>query len=160
MSSSGKAQKTGPNVGNLAPDFQLKDNTGKTWRLSDHRGKVVAMVFYPKDETSVCTKQMCSMRDRWTDYQATGAEVVGVSVGSVESHKAFADHYNLPQKLLADDKGEVTRLYKVKLLVGAESQRAVIAIDPAGVIRYKKSTFPIFRPSDDDVIAAIRSAAG
>ena len=80
---------TGAEVGQLAPDFELKDADGRVWRLSDHRGKVVALVFYPKDETPVCTKQMCSMRDRWTDYEGTGAEVVALSIGSVESHKSL-----------------------------------------------------------------------
>ena len=126
--------------------------------MSAQRGKVVAVIFYPKDETPVCTKQMCSMRDRWTDYQSTGAEVVAVSVGSVESHKQFAEHHGLPQRLLADERGEVTRLYDVKSLLGG-SQRAVIVIDTQGVIRYRKSVLPIFRPGDDEVIEAIRSAA-
>jgi len=128
------------------------------WRLSDQRGKVVALVFYPKDETPVCTKQMCSMRDRWTDYQSTGAEVVAISVGSVESHKQFAEHHGLPQRLLADEREQVTRLYDVKSLLGG-SQRAVIVIDPQGVIRYRRSVLPIFRPGDDEVIEAIKKAA-
>ena len=144
-------------MGNIAPDFELRDSENKTWRLSNHRGKVVAFVFYPKDETPVCTKQMCSMRDRWTDYQSTGAEVVAISVGSVDSHKRFAEHHGLPQRLLADERGEVTRLYNVKSLLGG-SQRAVIVIDPKGMIHYRKSIVPIFRPGDDEVIAAIRSA--
>src|SRR5918911_3079382 len=115
---------TGADVGKLAPDFKLKDESGKTWQLSDHRGKVVALVFYPKDETPVCTKQMCSMRDRWTDYESTGAEVAAISVGAVESHKEFADHHGLPQRLLADEGGGVTRLYNLRSLMGG-SQRAV-----------------------------------
>src|SRR6185295_11866421 len=110
---------------------------------------------YPKDETPVCTKQMCSMRDRWDDYAKSGAEVVGVSVGSVESHRKFAEHHNLKQPLLADEGGEVTRLYDLKSLLGG-SQRAVLVIDREGVIRYRKSVLPIFRPSDDEVLAAIR----
>lgn len=145
-------------VGEAAPDFELKDNNGQTWRLSDHRGKVVALVFYPRDETPVCTKQMCSMRDRWTDYETTGAEVVAISVGSVESHKNFAAHHNLPQRLLADEKGEVTRAYKASSMLGG-SQRAVVVIDPQGVISYRRSVIPIFRPSDDEVIQAIHKAA-
>jgi peroxiredoxin Q/BCP len=147
----------GAEVGKIAPDFQLKDEDGNKWKLSDHRGKVVALVFYPKDETPVCTKQMCSMRDRWTDYQSTGAEVVAISVGSEESHRKFAEHYDLPQRLLADEKGEVTGLYEVKSLLGG-SQRAVIVIDPVGVVTYRKSVLPIFRPGDDEVIKAIRKA--
>ncbi|HSE97638.1 MAG TPA: peroxiredoxin [Blastocatellia bacterium] len=149
---------TGGDAGQIAPDFELKDEDGNTWRLSDHRGKVVALVFYPKDETPVCTKQMCSMRDRWTDYQSTGAEVVAISVGSVESHRRFAEHHDLPQRLLADERGEVAGLYNVKSLLGG-SQRAVIVIDPAGIIHYRKSVFPVFRPSDDQVLKAISSAA-
>src|ERR1041385_926426 len=96
----------GASTGQVAPDFELKDNRNETFRLSSLRGKVVALIFYPRDETPVCTKQMCSMRDRWSDYEATGAEVVGISVGSVESHRKFADHHDLPQRLLADEKGK------------------------------------------------------
>src|SRR5437870_3536217 len=158
MSTSPTKPPTGVEVGNIAPDFELRDSENKTWRLSNHRGKVVAFIFYPKDETPVCTKQMCSMRDRWTDYQTTGAEVAAISVGSVESHKEFAAHHGLPQTLLADERGEVTKLYEVKSLLGG-SQRAVFVIDPQGVIRYRKSVLPIFRPDDDEVIAAIREAA-
>ena len=151
------SEPVGTEVGKLAPDFELPDADGKAWRLSEHRGKVVALVFYPKDETPVCTKQMCSMRDNWKAYEATGAEVVAVSVGSVEQHKRFAEHYNLPQTLLADEKGEATKRMKVQSLFGG-SQRAVIVIDKKGVIRYRKSVMPLFRPTDDDVLQAIREA--
>lgn len=148
----------GTDVGSTAPDFELKDSEGQTWKLSDKRGKVIALIFYPRDETPVCTKQMCSIRDRWSDYQDTGAEVVAISVASVESHKKFVEHHGLPQRLLADDRGEVTRLLNVRSLFGG-SQRAVIVIDEKGVIRYKKSVIPFFRPEDDEVIGAIRSAS-
>jgi peroxiredoxin Q/BCP len=158
MSKSASQPEIGTEEGHLAPEFELKDGEGRTWRLSDHRGKVVAFVFYPRDETPVCTKQMCSMRDRWADYQATGAEVVAISVASVESHKAFAEHHGLPQRLLADEQGNVTKLYNVRSLFGG-SQRALIVIDPNGVIRYRRSLIPFFRPGDDEVIEAIRNAA-
>jgi len=158
VSSSTASLETCVKIGCAAPDFELRDSDSQTWRLSDQLGKVVALVFYPRDETPVCTKQMCSIRDRWTDYQSTGAEVVAVSVGSVESHKQFAEHHGLPQRLLADERGEVIRLYDVKSLLGG-SQRAVIVIDQKGVIRYRKSVLPIFRPGDDEVIEAIRNAA-
>jgi len=159
MSASAQRPGTGTEVGDRAPDFELTDGNGQTWRLSDHRGKVVALVFYPRDETPVCTKQMCSMRDRWVDYRKTGAEVVALSVASVASHKRFAEHHDLPQKLLADERGEVTRLYNVRSLFGG-SQRAVIVIDAKGVISYRKSVIPFFRPGDDEVLDAIRNAAG
>ena len=149
----------GTTVGCLAPDFTLPctDQAGtiQPWHLSDYRGKIVALVFYPKDETPVCTKQMCSMRDRWQDYQQTEAEVIAISIGSIASHQQFAANHHLPQKFLADDQGEVTRLYKLRSLLGG-SQRAVIVIDANGIIRSRRSVLPFLRPSDDDVIAAIQ----
>ena len=148
---------TGTEVGDTAPDFELKDGEGRSWRLSNHRSKVVAIIFYPRDETPVCTKQMCSIRDRWAEYEDTGAEVVAISVGSVESHKKFAEHHNLPQRLLSDEDCEVARAFNVKSFLGG-SQRAVIVIDRAGVISYRKTVMPIFRPSDDLVLAAIKAA--
>lgn len=158
MSTSSAKRETGTEVGQLAPDFELKDGDGRPWRLSDHRGKVVALVFYPRDGTPVCTKQMCSMRDRWSDYQQTGAEVVALSVAGEESHKQFSEQHDLPQRLLADERGQVTKLLKVRSLFGG-SQRAVIVIDRNGVIRYRKSVNPFFRPGDDEVIEAIRAAS-
>jgi peroxiredoxin Q/BCP len=149
-----KEVRTGSDIGCVAPEFEVMDSSGAKWRLANHRGKVVALVFYPRDETAVCTKQMCSIRDRWADYQATGAEVVGVSVGSVDSHRGFVEHHGLPQRLLADERGEIARLYNVKSLLGG-SQRAVILIDAEGIIRYRKSVLPIFRPTDDEVITEI-----
>lgn len=151
--------KTGAEVGCLAPDFELKDQNGNVWKLSGKIGKVVALIFYPKDETAVCTQQLCSMRDRWVDYQSTGAEVVAVSVGSVESHRSFAEHHSLPMPILADEHLEIAKLLKVKFVFGNISQRAVIVIDKEGVIRYRKSVLPIFRPTDDEVLAAIKSAS-
>ena len=96
------------------------------------------------------------MRDRWQDYQHTGAEVVAISVGSIKSHQQFAANHHFPQKLLADEQGEVTRLYKLRSLLGG-SQRAVIVIDANGIIRFRRSVLPFLRPSDDDVIGAISS---
>ena len=73
-------------IGTEAPDFTLPDGNGKQWRLSDQRGRVVVLLFYPGDETPVCTRQMCSLRDRWADYLETGAEVVGISTEIGRAH--------------------------------------------------------------------------
>jgi peroxiredoxin Q/BCP len=158
MSGTRAEPAVGAAVGQRAPDFELKDGEGNHWRLSDHRGKVVAFVFYPKDETAVCTKQMCSIRDRWSDYVATGAEVLGVSMDTAESHKKFSEHHGLPQRLLADEKGELSRLFNVRSILGT-SQRAVVILDADGIIRYRKSVLPVFRPTDDEVISAIKSVS-
>jgi peroxiredoxin Q/BCP len=144
-----------------APDFTLRDGDGSDWTLSDHRGKTVVLLFYPGDNTPVCTAQLCSVRDHWSEYQATGAEVVGISMDSAESHKDFAEKKQLPLRLLADDKGEVTARYDVKSWLPGRSARAVVVIDKAGNIIYKKvMPVSLFKPSDDDVLAAIRSAEG
>ncbi|MGH9901974.1 MAG: peroxiredoxin [Pyrinomonadaceae bacterium] len=146
------------NIGAPAPDFHLPDEQGREWRLSDRRGKVVALLFYPGDETLVCTKQLCSVRDNWADYVATGAEVVAVSPGTVESHLRFSEHHSLPLPLLADASGDVTKTYSAHWLMPSWATRAVVIIDAKGVIRSRQVMLRAFRPSDAEVIAAIRLA--
>ena len=142
-----------------APEFTLKDGNGADWRLSDHRGKVVVLLFYPGDETPVCTRQMCSLRDRWDDYLATGAEVVGISSDSVESHKNFAAHHELPLRLLSDSDGVVSKLYGARSLIPGRVARAVFVIDANGILRHRDvRPIGLFKPKDDDNIAAIRAA--
>ena len=142
-----------------APEFTLKDGDGNDWRLSDNRGKVVVLLFYPGDETPICTRQMCSVRDRWEDYSTSGAEVVGLSTDSVESHKKFAEHHELPLRLLSDTSGEVANLYGARSLIPGKVARSVFVIDANGIIRYRDvRPLGLFRPKDDEVIAAIREA--
>jgi peroxiredoxin Q/BCP len=142
-----------------APDFALLDGEGHEWRLSAHRGKPVVLLFYPGDETPICTRQMCSVRDRWADYAATGAEVVGISTNSVESHKSFAQHHNLPLRLLADVEGKVAESYGARSMIPGKVARSVFVIDGNGTIRYRDvRPLGLFRPKDDDIIRAIRKA--
>ena len=153
------SKQDGWQVGAAAPDFTLKDGNGDDWHLSDNRGKVVVLLFYPGDETPICTRQMCSVRDRWEDYAATGAEVVGISTDSVESHKKFAEHHELPLRLLSDAAGEVANLYGAHSLIPGKVARSVFVIDANGAIRYRDvRPLGLFRPKDDEVIAAIRAA--
>jgi peroxiredoxin len=147
------------NVGANAPDFTLKDGDGREWRLSEQKGRVVVLLFYPGDETPVCTKQMCSVRDNWEQYQETGAEVVGVSTDSVESHKKFAEHYSLPLRLLSDRDRRVSEMYGAKSWLPGRSARSVVVIDSEGRVRHNKAqSLSLFRPKDDEVLAAIREA--
>ena len=153
------SDKNTAGIGAPAPDFQISDGDGNQWRLSDQRGKVVVLLFYPGDETPVCTRQMCSVRDRWDDYAATGAEVVGLSTNSVESHKNFAEHHNLPLRLLADVDRKVADAYGAKSLVPGKVARSVFVIDAHGTIRYRDvRPLGLFRPKDDEIINAIREA--
>jgi len=148
------------NIGDTAPDFTLKDGSGEDWKLSDHKGKTVVLMFYPGDDTPVCTKEMCSVRDHWSDYQATGAEVVGISTDSVESHDKFSAKYDLPLRLLSDNEGKARDLYGAKSLIPGRTGRAEFVIDPQGKIAYQKvRPIGLFRPSDDDLLAAIKAAS-
>lgn len=148
-----------PQEGSSAPDFALSDSDGATWRLSDQRGKVVVLLFYPGDETPICTRQMCSVRDRWEDYRATGAEVVGISTNSIESHRAFAEHHELPLRLLADTDRKVADLYGAQSLIPGKVARSVFVINAQGVITHRDvRPLGLFKPKDDDTIAAIRAA--
>lgn len=148
---------TGPNVGQLAPEIDLLDGNGERWMLSRARGKVVALFFYLGDESPVCTKQMCSVRDNWSRYQQTGADVVGVNTDSVEKHRKFAGNYRLPIRLLSDSERKTIRDYKMMNLFG--TRRGVIVIGRDGVIRFRRVVTPIFRPTDDEVLDAIKEAS-
>jgi len=148
-----------PQEGTAAPDFTLPDGDGIAWRLSDHRGRVVVLLFYPGDETPICTRQLCSVRDRWEDYAATGAEVVGISTNSVQSHKSFAENHDLPLRLLADTDRRIADMYGAQSLIPGKVARSVFVIDGQGVITYRDvRPLGLFRPKDDDTIAAIRAA--
>jgi len=142
-----------------APDFTLPDGGGGNWRLADNRGKVVVLLFYPGDETPICTRQMCSVRDRWPDYQATGAEVVGISTDSVDSHRQFAEHHQLPLRLLSDPEGKVSELYGARSLIPGKVARSVFVIDAEGKLRYQDvGPLGLIKPKDDVIISAIREA--
>lgn len=145
-------------IGAEAPDFTLSDVAGRAWRLSDCRGRVVTLLFYPGDETLVCTKQLCSLRDNWSRYEATGASVVGISPGNEAVHREFASHHNLPLPLLADPNRQITRLYGMHKLLPIWATRALVVIDAKGVVRHRDTMLRAFRPSDDDVLAAIHLA--
>jgi thioredoxin-dependent peroxiredoxin len=153
------ANASAAQIGTEAPDFSLRDGEGEEWRLSDQRGKVVVLLFYPGDETPICTRQMCSVRDRWEDYAATGAEVVGLSTNTVDSHKRFAEQHDLPLRLLADVDRKVADLYGAQSLIPGKVARSVFVIDARGVINYRDvRPLGLFRPKDDDIIKAIRAA--
>ena len=123
-----------PRVGDQAPDFEL-DGTNGRFRLSEQRGRRVLLLFYPGDNTPVCTRQFCSYRDESEKIDGLGAIVVGISAQSEESHAAFAAKYGLNVPLLADEGGKVAKSYGAwRPVVG--TQRAVFGIDEQGVVRH------------------------
>ena len=155
-------QNPGAAIGSIAPNFSLKDGDNQSWNLGDHRGKVVVLIFYPADETPVCTRQLCAVRDRWEDYTESGAEVVGISANTVESHKSFAENHDLPLSLLSDPNLEVAKMYSAMSAIPGKMGRAVVVIDKQGRVSYRKLRPLIglvIKPRDDETIAAIKAAS-
>jgi peroxiredoxin Q/BCP len=126
----------GVKMGERAPDFTLPDANGRQVRLGDFRGRPVVLYFYPKDDTPGCTKEACTFRDQYQDFQDAGAEVLGVSSDSSESHRKFAARHRLPFTLLADHGGKVRALYGVPATLGLLPGRVTFVIDGEGVVRH------------------------
>jgi peroxiredoxin Q/BCP len=123
-----------PQVGEQAPDFELEGTDGP-FRLSEHRGERVVLLFYPGDNTPVCTKQFCSYRDQPESFAELGATVVGISAQDLDSHRGFAAKNSLNVPLLADTGAAVARLYSAFGRMGVK--RAVIVIDEDGIVRHR-----------------------
>jgi thioredoxin-dependent peroxiredoxin len=142
--------------GDTAPDFTLPDQDGNEVTLSDLRGQPVVLYFYPKADTPGCTTQACGIRDHRTDYERTGAKVLGVSPDQVSSVGKFAEKYTLDFELLADEDHAVAELYGVwgeKKMYGKTYMgvaRATFVIDPEGKVA---KVFPKVSPkTHDDVV--------
>ncbi len=121
-------------IGDKAPDFTLKSSIGEGITLSQFFGKKnVVLFFYPRDEGPTCVKEAETFRDNYGAFQEKDAEVIGVSGQSVESHKNFAAHRNLPYILLSDDDGRVRKLYGVASTLGVPG-RVTFVIDKEGII--------------------------
>ncbi len=127
-------------IGDPAPDFSSTDQNGNPVRLADYRGKKVVLYFYPKDDTSGCTAQACSLRDNYADLRAAGYEVLGVSIDNQTSHQKFVNKYSLPFALVADTDKEVVEAYGVwqeKSMYGRKymgTVRTTFLIDENGII--------------------------
>lgn len=128
------------NIGDVAPDFSLKDKDGKEVKLSDFKGKRVVLYFYSKDNTPGCTRQACAFAGAYVQFKSKNVEVIGISRDSVASHVKFAEKYNLPFVLLADPDLEAINAYGVwqeKKLYGKISfgvVRTTFIIDEQGII--------------------------
>ncbi|WP_053960694.1 peroxiredoxin [Sulfobacillus thermosulfidooxidans] len=128
-------------VGQLAPDFTLEGTNGPV-HLSDLRGQVVVLYFYPRDNTPGCTTEACDFRDMIHEFTQVNAIVLGVSTDSLTSHEKFTAKYQLPFNLLSDPNAEVANLYgvyKQKNMYGKISygiERSTFIIDQDGIIRY------------------------
>ncbi|MBF2005781.1 MAG: peroxiredoxin [Chlorogloeopsis fritschii C42_A2020_084] len=123
-------------VADTAPDFTLPSQNGTSVSLKDFRGKPVVLYFYPKDDTPGCTVESCAFRDRYEVFQSAGAEIIGISGDSPESHQKFAAKYQLPFTLLSDKGDKVRKLYGATTAFGLIPGRVTYVIDKNGVVQY------------------------
>ena len=121
-------------VGDKAPGFELKDSDGKVHKLSDYKGKIVALYFYPKDMTSGCTEEACNLRDNFSQLSKAGVVVLGVSFDDAKSHKEFSDMHSLPFTLLSDTGKKVAEAYGASRENSNTPKRITYLIDGDGKI--------------------------
>ncbi len=124
-----------PAVGEQAPDFTLEGTAGP-FTLSEHRGEKIVLLFYPGDDTPVCTKQFCSYRDNAEAFGALGATAVGISGKGVESKQEFADKHGLTVPLLADPDHAVSKSYDCWSKLRG-TRRSVVIVDEQGIVRHR-----------------------
>jgi len=155
------ARSNSPEVGDLAPDFDLTDAHGKRWKLSDFRGKqTVVVYFYPKDETAGCTAQACEFRDRYEDFKAAGAEVIGISRDDARAHSKFAQKHGLPFTLLSDPDESVHEAYGVRQSLGILSGRITFVVDRDGRIRLKFDSLVRVKSHIEKALGVVRTLEG
>jgi peroxiredoxin Q/BCP len=143
-----------PQVGERGPDFELPGTHG-SFKLSDHLGERVVLLFYPADFTEVCTSQFCSYRDRAEDFASLGATAVGISAQDLDSHERFTAEHGLLVPLLADTERAVARAYSVASDKWI-TDRSVIVIDEQGFVRYRHDPdTPLGFMSVDDLKKAL-----
>ena len=148
-------------VGTQAPEFTTTDQDGKTHTLSDFNGKKVILYFYPKDNTSGCTKEACAFRDNFAKFRQLNVEILGVSIDSEKSHKSFVQKYDLPFTLLADTDKRLVEAYGAwgeKSMYGKKymgTNRVTYIIDEAGKIA---AVFPKVKPDThaDEILAVLQ----
>lgn len=137
-----------------APDFVLEDDQGQQFQLKDLRGSKVLLVFYPGDNTPVCTRQLCDYRDGIEAFEGLGVKVVGISNDSVESHRKFRDKHKLPFTLLSDPDLKVAEMYDSKGMLGVK--RSIFLLDEEGIIRYLHvEAVSLFRRKREELLKVI-----
>jgi len=144
-------------IGDPAPDSTLIDTTGAPVTLSQSWVKSpVLLVFYPGDDTPVCTAQWCEYRDRWADFTKAGVTVLGINHQGHESHGKFAEKHHLPFPVLADTSGACCKAYGATSMIFG-TKRLVVLIAAGGLVAWMKQTLPLFRPKADELLAAVKA---
>jgi peroxiredoxin len=140
----------GPDRGEKAPTFELDSTHGRISLESRLARGAVLLVFYPADNSPVCTRQLCDYRDHLQEFAELGVEVLGINPESLESHRAFAEKHGLPFPLLSDPTREVCRAYGAVGVLGI-TKRSLFLVGPSGRVAYRKTDLPIFHRTADDL---------
>ena len=141
-------------VGDAAPDFTLPSTQGDLTLSQQLANGAVLLVFYPGDDTPVCTKQLCDYRDNLAVFGEVGVQVIALNPQSIASHEKFAKKHALPFPVAADEGGQVTKLYGASGLFGM-TKRALVLIGKDGRIQWRKTDFPLFYESAAEIRQAI-----
>lgn len=146
-------------VGDPAPNFALFSETGEAIELCDYiEKKPIVLFFYPKDNTTICTKEVCHFRDNFDEFNKIhDAQIIGISSDSIDSHKEFSDKYNLPFMLLSDPDDEVRGEYGVPKTLGILPGRVTYVIDREGIIREIFSSQLNYKAHVKKAISALKS---
>jgi thioredoxin-dependent peroxiredoxin len=144
-------------IGDTAPDFTLPSQSGETVSLSDYRGKkVVVLYFYPKDNTPGCTAEACGFRDSYEAFTENGAEVIGISSDSVDTHGSFSGKHDLPFVLLSDKGGTVRKSYGVPNTLMVLPGRVTYVIDREGTVRHVFSSMTNIGGHIDEALTKVK----
>jgi len=143
-----------PDVGDVAPDFTLPSTQGALTLSKALAKGAVLLVFYPGDDTPVCTKQLCNYRDNLDTFRDLGVQVVAINPQSEESHRKFADKHSFPFPVVADAGKTVCKQYGALNFLGM-AKRALVLIGRDGKIKWRRTDFPIFHQTASDVRAAV-----
>jgi thioredoxin-dependent peroxiredoxin len=145
-------------VGDKAPDFTLTSQKGTPVNLKDYIGKKnVVLYFYPKDDTPGCTAEACAFRDTYEVFTDAGAEVIGVSVDTSQSHQQFANKYQLPFTLLSDTENKVRQLYGVPATLFVLPGRVTYVIDKQGIVRHIFDSMLNFKAHVEEALKTLQA---
>ena len=147
-------------LGGVAPEFQARNQDGKSVKLSDYKGKPVLLYFYPKDDTPGCTKEACEFRDRFKEFKKQGAVVFGVSRQDEKSHQEFKAKHKLPFDLLVDADGKIAALYGIETMpvVGFHKRQSVLIAGSGKILQIYKDVDPQSHPKT--VLEDLKKATG
>jgi thioredoxin-dependent peroxiredoxin len=146
-------------IGDPAPEFAATASNGQSVSLAALRGKSVVIFFYPRDNTSVCTREVCRFRDDYSEFEKAGASVIGVSSSSDASHESFSSRHQLPYLLVSDANGRLRRTFCVRKPLGFLPGRVTYVIDGEGIIRHVFDSLLAGEQHVDEALAAVRQIA-